>query len=585
MEVMLQTADSMQQLQDELDRISLHAHDSPAVRTQSSVSRKSHKKRGKSQRHRHGVSPDPLRYCGAEGGKLAGSCDTLSVESGDGSDRPSSPGSSSRFDSAFGSLHSQTDNDSLSFHLSFPAQSHSLPQPHRHLYKRELVKHPVPAYNYATAPRSYRIASNPASPNIRSENRRVVETTVVEQYSSPQQKMVSLVPAHNALQPRLAQHQPPTASRSSPIQAEAMTNYITVQGAAVQLRQREHKSKAQQHRKLTSEDTRKHFEWLQSSQSELVPASSNTEHEAMDKERGETEAQSESSSSTIVEEDPDGGFMAHTATLEVPGPEETKSTENRYGFSWVRVKDSPRSKPHKKVKGLLHPQSQHKNEGSSSTQFYQDNLTPESSPLVRRRYQPSNHINMPLRYRTAPSHAHTLNQELGESSKQQQPVRRSASILQRLRRRHGSFRRYGRQRLRTPVQRSFSDRFVYHLKRRWVDHEEDLYPVSNPSLLRPIGRLLRTHTGQLHIIELHKPPGDHFGIYISQGEGKKIFISRFASITAKKFYTGLLTPGDEIVSVNDVQIKDKSLDYVYGILSRLSSVVLSVVPVSAHRNW
>ena len=587
-EVMLQTADSMQQLQDELDRISLHAHDSPpsdslAVRT---VSRRLHKKR-KSQRHRHGASAEPLHCCESERGRLAGSCDTLSVKSEDGSDRPSSPGSSSRFDSAFGSLHSQTDNDSLSSHLSFPAQSYSLPQPYRHL--RESAKHPSPAYNYDTAQRSYGIASNPvsnpASSSIRSESRRIVETAVVEQYFSPQQQMVSLVPADNTLQPRHTQPQLPTASRKSPTQAEEKTNYITVQGAVVELRQREHKPKTQQHRKLTSEDTRKHLKWLQSSQSELTPASSNEEHEAVDRERGESEVQSEISSSSTVEEDPDGGFMAHTATLEMPGPEETKREEHRYGSSWVRVKDSPRSKPHKKVKGLLRSQSQHKDEGSSSTQFYQDNLTPESSPLIRRRYQPSNHINMPLRYRTTKSHSHTLNQEQSESSKQQQPVRRSTSILQRLKRRNGSFRRYRGPRLRIPVQRSFSDRFVYHLKRRWVDHEEDLYPVSNPSLLRPIGRLLRTHTGQLHIIELHKPPDGHFGIYISQGEGKKIFISRFASNTAKKFYTGLLTPGDEIVSVNDVQIKDKSLDYVYGILSRLSSVVLSVVPVSAHRNW
>ena len=210
-----------------------------------------------------------------------------------------------------------------------------------------------------------------------------------------------------------------------------------------------------------------------------------------------------------------------------------------------------------------------------STRFYQDNLTPQPSPQVPRRYLPTSQTN----------HTTQADSANPDEEERRQPPRRSASILQRLRRRHGSFRRYGRPRRRTPVRRSFSDRFVYHLKKRWVDHEEDLCPVSNPSLLRPIGRLLRTHAGRLHIIELHKPPNGHFGIYITQGVKQKIFISRFADATAEKLYTGLLIPGDEIVSINGQEIRDKSLDYVYGILSQLNSVVLSLVPVSAHRNW
>lgn len=561
----------MQQLQEELDRISLggrgsgSAASTPGQRAKRSTSRKTRKKTKKGKRS--AASPAPFFDSGARTVAVAESYDMVSLSSEDVSDRPSSPSSSSRFDSAFGSLHSQTDNDSL---LSLP-RSHPPP-----LERATPTASPPPLAHSGAGATSYN-AHVPVSRKSYNGNKMVVEATV-EQYFSPQLEMPALVnPPH------------PVHTQPSPTEPEGThpeePHCVSVLGTTVRLRQREHKPKV--HRQLTSEDMKKHLEWLQTSQSRHPQsATAPAEEEVLIvSEKDGNDLQSESSSSTIVGETEPG---SQAAALEAPQVRDDDGHLKKYGSSWVRVK--PPAQHHlppgsRTTRTKYSPPSQPKetktDKGSAlSTRFYQDNLTPQSSPQVPRRYLPSSRTNRPQQYNMTQADSANPDEE-----ERRQPPRRSASILQRLRRRHGSFRRYGRPRRRTPVRRSFSDRFVYHLKKRWVDYEEDLCPVSNPSLLRPIGRLLRTHAGRLHIIELHKPPNGHFGIYITQGAEQKIFISRFANVTAEKFYTGLLTPGDEIVSINGQEIRDKSLDYVYGILSQLNSVVLSLVPVSAHRNW
>ena len=159
-------------------------------------------------------------------------------------------------------------------------------------------------------------------------------------------------------------------------------------------------------------------------------------------------------------------------------------------------------------------------------------------------------------------------------------------MLQQLILREGSSRQEAQPRRRTDIRRSFSDQFAYSLKKRLVDrYSEHRLSVSPPSHLSPIGRLLRTYAGQLHIVQLHKPANGCYGIYIKQGREQKIFVSRFASVDAEKFYAGLLTPGDEIVTINGQEIKGRSLDSVHSDLAQLDSPILAILPVTSYTNY
>ena len=217
------------------------------------------------------------------------------------------------------------------------------------------------------------------------------------------------------------------------------------------------------------------------------------------------------------------------------------------------------------------------------TVFYQDSITPQPSPRHRKAHTPQL---LPRRYRDTTTSATPSHHDQPVKQRPNAP-KRSASILQRLKRKHGSFNRTDRQRKRrVPVKRSFSDRIAYHIRKGWVDYEEDLELISQPSRPRQVGRMIDTQAGRRHVVELHRPPSGKYGIFISEGYRKSgVFISRFADLTAAKFYVGLLSPGDEIVRVNGENVGDKSLDYVYDILTDLDAVVLTVIPIGSRPDW
>lgn len=558
-ESILEAAGSLHQLQEELDRISLR-HYGSAVGTPTAL-RSSTYKTKKKRKQEQGTS---LSVRGSNGGTIgfAGPTreyepcdqDTISLES-ESHERPSSPSSSSHFDSAIGSLHSQTDNESLSSQLFLPPTTQSYPQPPPpRRYEGEFMFH---------RPLSPTL---PASPESRHSNR-VVEATV-EEYFSPQLAMPMLVTAEHA--PR----QQNSLECDRIVDNSLQSSTVTVLGTQVQLRQRVRKQKV--HQQLTAEDTRKHFKWLQTCESGGTTGTGIKATVDVTSTNSRNELESGGSSSTVVEEAVERDSAA--VDNEMWHEEHLCILSQDVGSVWVAME--PKGMALENYRCTVSNSSGKRDGDKRRWSSTQDNLTPQTSPPVPQRYPSSTQVNMPHRYQTGPS---SVLQEGGE--RQRRPPRRNTSILQRLRRRRGSFRQDVRPRRRTPVQRSLSDRFVYHLKKKWEDHEEKLYPISAPSLLRPIGRLLRTYAGRLHIIQLHKPPDGRYGIYITQGVEQKVFISRFANATAEKFYAGLLSPGDEIVSVNKQKIRGKSLDSVHNMLSQLDSVIIAVVPVTAHRNW
>ena len=204
---------------------------------------------------------------------------------------------------------------------------------------------------------------------------------------------------------------------------------------------------------------------------------------------------------------------------------------------------------------------------TKGTVFYHESLTPQPSP------------------RHQLSRRHSQNDKDSLQKRPTAPKRR-ASILQRLRRRHGSFNSTKRPKRYIPVKRSFSDRMTYDIRKGWIDYEEDLEFISNPSKLRRVGRMIARKAGTLHIVQLNRPPSGLYGIYISQTEARPgIFISRFADSNAAKFYSGLLSPGDEIIRVNKEDVKNKSVDDVYDMLETLDTVIFSIVPVCSRPDW
>ena len=212
----------------------------------------------------------------------------------------------------------------------------------------------------------------------------------------------------------------------------------------------------------------------------------------------------------------------------------------------------------------------------TGTLFYQESITPQASPLHKTltHKTPSS---LPPRYRDSLRDPHQQDRNL---------PKRSGSILQRLKRKRGSFKEEGVLKRRLPVKRSFSDRLTYHIKKGWIDYEEDLELISNPTHPRQIGRMIDKKAGKFHMVQLYKPASGRYGIYISQnGHEMGVFISRFADSTAEKFYSGLIRPGDQIIRVNGKNIKEQSVDDVYDMMTESNSVIFTVIPVNSRPDW
>ena len=526
-ESMLDAVGSLHQLQKELDRISLRHCGSGTSSPRARCTRSSKKKRPEEKTKSLSKSRGEGIVVGEQDQQRAQ--DTISLGSSTSCEHPSSLSSSSHFDSAIGSLHSQTDNDSFASQLFYPPTPRSSPKPSL----RELNQ--TPSHPTVTVD-SYHGPPGPTT---------TIAEARVEHYFSPQLAMPTTLFVAEHVQtkqctPLKSQDSTQSVWRVDEDRFQGGDN-ITEMGTRVQLRQKSHREKATHHQ-LTAEVTRRHLKWLQSSESASRGEADQDHHGTA---KSEVELESEGSSSTVVAEEV---------------VERDKSLQQEIHERTPRNNAQP---------------------ASSNSAEATDEHTDPRMDLQKSQHYPS---------RSQCHHTDPL-QERAVSRKQRehqhQLPRRNASFLQRLRRKRGNFRRDIRPRRHLPVQRSFSDRFVYHLRKRWEDRdrEEVVYPISTPSLLRPIGRLLRTYAGRLHVIQLHKPADGQYGIYITQGVDNKIFVSRFATATAKKFYAGLLSPGDEIVSVNKLKIRGKSLDSVYTLLSELDSVIIAVVPVTAHRNW
>ena len=219
--------------------------------------------------------------------------------------------------------------------------------------------------------------------------------------------------------------------------------------------------------------------------------------------------------------------------------------------------------------------SRHNYFPKTGTLFYQERLTPQPSPLHAARQHNVSHT-IPSRYRDS-----TLN-----SQPNGKLVKRSTSILRRLKRKSGSFKDDGKLKRKLPVKRSMSERMAYNIRKGWVDYVEDLDFISQPTHPRAVGRMIDKKAGKYHVVQLYRPPSGRYGIYISQRGNKGVFISRFATNTAKKFYSGLISPGDQVIRVNGENIGHQhSVDNVYDMMTASDSVIFTVIPVNSRSDW
>ena len=211
------------------------------------------------------------------------------------------------------------------------------------------------------------------------------------------------------------------------------------------------------------------------------------------------------------------------------------------------------------------------------TIFYQDSLSPPKSPHLRA-----------LRERKIEEISKHDRTTSSTPLERKNIPRRNPSILKRLIiRKRGSFKQDGIEKKRLPVKRSLSSRITYHIRKGWVDYEEDLNFISQPSQARAMGRMVDKKAGKYHMVQLYRPPSGKYGIYISETPGRRgVFISRFADQHAAKFYSGLISPGDQIIRVNGINVSEEnSVDDVYDLMTASDSVIFTVIPISMRSDW
>ena len=123
-------------------------------------------------------------------------------------------------------------------------------------------------------------------------------------------------------------------------------------------------------------------------------------------------------------------------------------------------------------------------------------------------------------------------------------------------------------------------------QRKWIDHEDELDPVSRPSYFRHIGHVVKAGPGLTQTIQLNRPPQGKFGVYIAQGinpesDSTSIFVSRFYQENVSMFYGSLLRPGDEIVAVDGQLVRDVPISRVIRLIAGQETVQLTILPITA----
>jgi hypothetical protein len=110
-------------------------------------------------------------------------------------------------------------------------------------------------------------------------------------------------------------------------------------------------------------------------------------------------------------------------------------------------------------------------------------------------------------------------------------------------------------------------------------------PIDNPTHFRPIARILSYCNDGTLTVELTRPPHGPFGFYIERGKDDLhncVFVSRLSDGLPEKFFSGLLSVGDEILEINGITVKSTQLDFIYDLLadSQQRQLVLRILPLT-----
>ena len=110
--------------------------------------------------------------------------------------------------------------------------------------------------------------------------------------------------------------------------------------------------------------------------------------------------------------------------------------------------------------------------------------------------------------------------------------------------------------------------------------------VSSPEDALALGRAVRCHPSidTAYTIEVHRPADEQtFGFNLRKGldENKEgIFVSEIGNKKTEKFLGGLLHVGDEVLEINNTNVRKKSLAFVQELIKDADKIELAILPSS-----
>ncbi|XP_076342234.1 uncharacterized protein LOC143242642 isoform X1 [Tachypleus tridentatus] len=126
------------------------------------------------------------------------------------------------------------------------------------------------------------------------------------------------------------------------------------------------------------------------------------------------------------------------------------------------------------------------------------------------------------------------------------------------------------------------------IKPHFSPHESEDTSGNTPPLFDHVwGQLVQLHEDGSQVVELRKPPKKPFGFFLARGRirnCKGVFVSRMRDHEAMNLLSGLIDIGDEILEIDDVNVKEKDIIEVNSLMAKKNNIFLTILPYSSRKD-